>query len=174
MNKIFIRNLLSDPILIPAGLFIFAFSALGAALVSQYGFGLNPCPLCIYQRWPYGIIMVLSALGLLLGLKHKDKAVAALVFACGAMFLAGGLIAAYHTGVEQHWWTSFLEGCAVDFSAAKDLLKQIESASAARCDEIPWSLFGISMAGYNALISLIAAPVVCVCALLIVRRANGF
>lgn len=166
--------MLSNPVLVPAALLIVAGGALGTALISQYIFGLHPCPLCIYQRWPYVIVIGLSALALLMGIKNKDKAVAALVFLCGLCLLAGGFIAAYHTGVEQHWWASFLEGCTVDFSSGKDLLKQIESSRAARCDEIPWSLFGISMAGYNALISFIAAPLTLGASLLIVRRANGF
>lgn len=174
MNKLFNKNTLSDPILIPAGLVIFAASALGAALISQYGFGMNPCPLCLYQRWPYGIIIVLGALGVLMGLKNKDKIAALLVFLCGLALLTGGYIAAYHVGVEQHWWKSFLEGCTVDFGNAADLLKQIESTRAARCDEIPWSMFGISMAGYNALVSFIAAPLTLLSAVLMVRRANGF
>lgn len=169
-----LKNILSHPVFVPAGLLLLAIIALGGAFTSQYAFGLNPCPLCIYQRWPYGIIIILSGTGLLMGLKGKDKAVSGLVFLCGLALLAGGVIAAYHVGVEHHMWKSFLEGCTVDFSNAGDLLKQIEGTKAARCDEIPWSLFGISMAGYNAIISLIAAPLTALSALLIVRKANGF
>lgn len=168
-----LKNLLSHPVLVPAGLLLLAITALGSALTSQYVFGMVPCPLCIYQRWPYAIIIVLSAVALFMGFKKNPKAVSKLVFLCGLALLAGGLIAAYHTGVEQHWWKSFLEGCSVNFDSAGDLLKQIESTVAARCDEIPWSLFGISMAGYNAIFSLIAAPITMISALLITRKANG-
>ncbi len=173
MISFFPKNFISHPVFVPAGLFLLAVSALGFALTSQYAFGLSPCPLCIYQRWPYGIIIGLSLIGVIMGLKKKDKAAAGLVFLCALALLAGGLIAAYHVGVEQHWWKSFLEGCSINFDDSADLLKQIESTKAARCDEIPWSLFGISMAGYNALISLIAAPLTAFSALLIVRKANG-
>lgn len=169
-----IKALMSHPVLVPGGLLLLAVTALGGALISQYVFGMIPCPLCIYQRWPYAIIIALSLPALFMGLKKKEKAASALVFLCGLALLAGGVIAAYHTGVEQHWWKSFLEGCTINFDSAKDLLKQIESTRAARCDEIPWSMFGISMAGYNALISLIAAPLTLIASLLIVRRANGF
>ena len=168
-----LKNLLSHPILVPAGLLLLAVTALGSALTSQYVFGLIPCPLCIYQRWPYAIIIALSIVALFMGLKKNPKAVSKLVFLCGLALLVGGLIAAYHTGVEQHWWKSFLEGCSVNFGSAGDLLKQIESTVAARCDEIPWSLFGISMAGYNAIFSLIAAPLTMLSALMITRKANG-
>lgn len=174
MNNFFNQNPLSHPVLAPAGLLFVAVATLGTALISQYVFGLHPCPLCLYQRWPYAIIIGLSLLALIMGLKNKDKVVSALVFLCGIAFLAGGFIAAYHVGVEQHWWKSFLEGCAVDFSAGQDLLKQIENTQAARCDEIPWSLFGISMAGYNALLSFVAAPLTMLSSLLLIRRANGF
>lgn len=174
MNAFFCKKILSDAVLVPAGLLLLAVTALGGALTSQYAFGMNPCPLCIYQRWPYAIIIALSLLALFMELKKKEKAAAALVFLCGLALLAGGAIAAYHVGVEQHWWKSFLEGCTVSFDNAQDLLKQIESTRAARCDEIPWSLFGISMAGYNAIISLIAGPLTLLSSLMIVRRANGF
>lgn len=174
MTASMFKNLLSHPVLVPAGLFLLAVTALGSALTSQYAFGMNPCPLCIYQRWPYGIIIAISLIALLMGLRKQEKVTAALVFLCGIALLAGGIIAAYHVGVEQHWWKSFLEGCSINFDSAQDLLKQIEGTKAARCDEIPWSLFGISMAGYNAIISLIAGPLTLLSALLIIRRANGF
>lgn len=167
------KKILSHPVLIPSALLLLAVTALGSALTSQFVFGLNPCPLCLYQRWPYVIIIGLSLIALLMGMKKKDKAVSALVFLCSLALLAGGVIASYHVGVEQHWWKSFLEGCSINFDNAQDLLKQIESTKAARCDEIPWSLFGISMAGYNAIISLIAAPLAVLSALLIIRKANG-
>lgn len=174
MITFFCRKILSDAVFVPTGLFLLAVTALGGALISQYVFGMNPCPLCLYQRWPYGIIIALSLLALFMGLRKNEKASAALVFLCGWALMAGGIVAAYHVGVEQHWWKSFLEGCTINFDSGKDLLKQIESTHAARCDEIPWSLFGISMAGYNAIISLIAAPLTLIASLLIVRRANGF
>lgn len=174
MTRFSMKNILSSPLYVSAGLFLLAAGALGFALVSQYGFGLKPCPLCVYQRWPYGIIIVLSLMGVVLSVKRQDKAVSAVVFACGMLLLAGGLIAAYHVGVEQHFWKSFLEGCTVNFDNAADLLAQIEGTKAARCDEIPWSLFGISMAGYNAIVSFVAAPVVMLSAVMMVRRANGF
>lgn len=168
------KMILSHPVLAPFGLLLLSMTALGSALTSQYAFGMTPCPLCLYQRWPYGIIIALSLIALLMGLKKQDKTVSGLVFLCGLALLAGGAIAFYHVGVEQHWWKSFLEGCTINFDNAQDLLKQIEGTKAARCDEIPWSLFGISMAGYNAIISLIAGPITLIASLLIIRRANGF
>ncbi len=169
-----IKKLLSTPLFVSLSLLIAAVGALGSALTAQYAFGLAPCPLCIYQRWPFVIIGVLGLLGILFSLKKQDKRASFAIFLAALAFLAGGMIAFYHTGVEQHWWKSVLEGCTVTFdTSAADLLKQIEGTQAARCDVIPWSLFGISMAGYNAIISLLAAPLYALSALLVVRRANG-
>lgn len=169
-----IKKLISHPLYVNLGLILMGVGALGSALTAQYVFGLAPCPLCIYQRWPFVIIAVLGVLGVVFSLKKQEKKASFTIFLAALAFLAGGMIAFYHTGVEQHWWKSVLEGCTVTFdTAAADLLKQIESTQAARCDVIPWSLFGISMAGYNAIISLLAAPLCALSALLVVRRANG-
>lgn len=170
-----LKNLLSHPVLVPAGLLLLAIVSLGSAFTAQYGFGLEPCSLCLLQRWPYGVIAVLAIAALIAARARHLSIVALLVLLCALSLLVGGIIAAYHVGVEQHWWVSFLEGCAVNLNSASplDLLKQIESTAAVRCDQIPWSLFGISMAGYNALLSLGAAPVTALSALLIIRRRNG-
>ncbi|QQG35810.1 MAG: disulfide bond formation protein B [Micavibrio aeruginosavorus] len=174
MAATWLKNLLSHPVFVPAALFLLVVMSLGSALTAQYGFGMEPCPLCLWQRWPYGIIALLALAALGAARSGHIRFVALLVLLCALTLLAGGVIAFYHVGVEQHWWTSFLEGCAVNLGGtATDFLKQIESTAAARCDQIPWSLFGISMAGYNAIISLTAAPLTALCALLIVRRNNG-
>lgn len=174
MAATWLKNLLSHPVFVPAGLFLLAAISLGSALTAQYAFGMEPCPLCLWQRWPYGMIAMLASAALIAGRGGHIRIVALLVLLCALNLLVGGVIAFYHVGVEQHWWTSFLEGCTVNLGgSAVDFLKQIESATAARCDQIPWSLFGISMAGYNAIISLIAAPLTGLAALLIIRRSNG-
>ena len=74
----------------------------------------------------------------------------------GLTLLTGAAIAAFHVGVEQHWWQGTAECGAVDGAAdsLEALRAQILTAPTVRCDEVPWSLFGISMAGYNFLVSL--------------------
>ena len=77
-----------------------------------------------------------------------------------AAFLIGAGIAAYHVGVEQYWWagTEACTGAATGSARSVDELRaQIMTAPTARCDEIAWSLFGVSMAGYNFLFSLVLA-----------------
>ena len=75
----------------------------------------------------------------------------------GLSLLAGTGIAVFHVGVEQGWWPG-LTSCAGPGAGASlaETLNQAKAGPAARCDEVPWSLFGISMAGYNALISMAA------------------
>lgn len=147
------------PWLAPAG----ALLASAAMLASAWGFqllgGLQPCALCLYQRWPYWIVLGLAAVTLILGKRLGRSGYAALMVAAAATFLAGAGIAGFHTGVEQHWWPG-LQSCggAIHPGASLDDLKrQLLAAPVVRCDEVPWSLFGISLAGYNFLASLIFA-----------------
>lgn len=149
--------------------------ALASAFTAQYAFGLQPCPLCVYQRWPYAIAALLGLFALTHALKKNEKTAALAVFISSIVFLTGALIAAYHVGVEQHWWASFLEGCRADFSAMtpEELLKHLSEKPAVRCDVIAWQMFGISMAGYNAMMSLGLASGCVLSAILITRKANG-
>lgn len=149
----FIKNSLSCPRLMPLTMAIISAMALGMALISQYFFDLQPCVLCIYQRYPYGFVIALGLLGFVISLKNK-KAVSPLMGCIGIAFLINSLIAFYHTGVEQKWWPSHLEGCAVPAMTGDmtDILADIQSRTkAVRCDEIPWSdpILNLSMANYN-------------------------
>lgn len=154
-----------------SALFLMAASAgsLLAAFFFQYVVGLQPCILCIWQRWPYAAVIALTILALTVG-GRAAKLRAALLALCGVVFLIGGGIAVFHVGVEQHWWTG-TPGCGVTATATsiEALRAQIMAAPVVRCDQVAWSLFGISMAGYNILISLVLAAVAFVSA----RRAFG-
>ena len=137
-----------------------------AAFFFQYVIGLQPCILCIWQRWPYAIVIVLAALTLATVRSARLKA--ALLALCGMALLIGGGIALFHVGVEQHWWTG-TPNCGVPATAnsIEAMRAQIMAAPVVRCDQVAWSQFGVSMAGYNILISLALAAV----ALLSARRA---
>lgn len=135
------------------GLLIVAGSvaALAGALISQYGFGLYPCILCLYQRVPYVVAIVLGLLAAFAPYKIARPA----LFASAFVFAVGMVIAAYHVGVEQLWWES-ATGCTFDLKSdmsLDDLRAQIIGAPRALCTDIAWSLFGVSMAGYNVLYS---------------------
>lgn len=154
-----------------SALFLLAASAgsLLAAFFFQYVVGLQPCILCIWQRWPYAVVIVLTILALTAA-SRVPKLRAALLALCGVALLFGGGVAVFHVGVEQHWWTG-TPGCGVTATAdsIEALRAQIMAAPVVRCDQVAWSLFGISMAGYNILISLALAAV----AFLSARRAIG-
>ena len=126
---------------------------LGSALLSQYVGGLQPCVLCIYQRIPYAIAI---ALGLMVFLLASGRGARSLLALAGLVFLAGAAIAAFHVGVEQHWWAGTAE-CGGNIGknlSLEELRAQILDAPIVRCDDVAWSLFGVSMAGYNFLLSL--------------------
>ncbi len=111
--------------------------------------------LCIYQRYAYLGAAAFGLLGLIAGPRGAGRGAA--VALAGLAFLTGAAIAVFHVGVEQHWWRG-TTGChapAFDLNASiADLRKQLLETSFVPCDAVQWSLFGISMAGYNVLASL--------------------
>lgn len=127
----------------------------GAVLLGAYGFeiigGLAPCQLCYYQRIPYVMAIILCA-GALLG-PARAQAISAVLM---INYMAGAGLGIYHAGVEWHWWAgpATCSAGAGSGGSVEALMAQILAAPVVRCDEIPWSLFGISLAGYNALISV--------------------
>ena len=127
-------------------------TALAAALIGQYGFDLQPCVLCVYQRWPYVLVIALC-LG---GLSPLGRSRAGWILLLSALALATDTgIAGYHVGVEQHWWAGSA-GCVGQGGTAQTLealRAQIMATPVTRCDEVAFSLFGVSMAGYNVLFS---------------------
>ncbi len=137
------------------GIFAACAGALGAAYVSQYVFGLEPCVLCLYQRIPYILAGALALLALCLPSDGRRPTL--MITAIGVIFLAGALIAFYHVGVEQHWWAS-VAACGGQLSSDISI-EQLQTALSSKppkpCDEPAFQLFGVSMAGYNSLASLI-------------------
>jgi len=124
---------------VPAGL-------LGGAYISQYGFGLFPCEMCWWQRYAHFGALALALVAFALPRKAWPIMLAALAIGISA------LIGAYHAGVEYHWWQGITH-CASTASAGGDPLEAIMNAPLIRCDQAQWTLFGISLAGFNFLIS---------------------
>ena len=130
--------------------------ALITALIAQYGFGLAPCVLCSYQRIPYVAVLIFGLFALALG-QWDHQGVA---YALGMVFLAGAALAFYHNGVEQQWWaaaTSCGDGGALPTSVRDLRLALREGAMPRVCDDISWSLFGLSITVYNTILSLALA-----------------
>lgn len=151
-----------------------ACAALGGAVLFQYVGGLAPCVLCVYQRYPYGAAALLGLAALLL--KERQARGMALAFAAFAFVVDAG-IAAFHVGVERHWWegTAACTGSLVSGAAGSldALRQQILNAPVARCDRIPWALFGLSLADYNLLIALALAAFSARAAGATFRRGEG-
>lgn len=126
------------------------------ALYFEHGLGLRPCKLCLQQRWPYYVGLPVAALGLAaaaLGARMTARAALAIV---ALLFLAGAGLGAYHSGVEWGLWAgpSDCGGAAAPMGGVGDLLRQLETARVVSCTEAAWRFLGLSMAGWNALISL--------------------
>lgn len=124
---------------------------IGGALTSQYGFGLYPCEMCMWQRWPHYTAIVIATLAFIV-----RPARVPLVALAALAIAVSGAIGAFHAGVEYGWWEG-LTRCATTFGGEGSALDRIMNAPLIRCDVAPWSLFGISLAGWNALFSLGAA-----------------
>lgn len=118
------------------------------ALAFQYIGGMPPCKMCIWQRWPHVIAI---ALGIIVF--FVPKRIIALVSAL--VVLVGAGIGVFHAGVEQKWWQGPTSCTGSGLSATDNLLDMSAPVTLVLCDEIVWDLFGITMAGWNALFSLV-------------------
>lgn len=114
---------------------------------SQYIGGLSPCEMCIWQRWPHLAAIAIAVLAFALP-RREIVALAAIAI------LVSGAIGAFHAGVEYKWWEG-LTRCS-QMSGDRSI-SDIMNTPLVRCDEAQWSLFGISLAGYNAILSSGAA-----------------
>jgi disulfide bond formation protein DsbB len=121
---------------------------LGGALGFQHFGGLPPCEMCMWQRWPHVAALVL-------GLAAFAGPRRVLVALAGVAVLGSAGAGLFHAGVEQGWWegvTACTSTVAVGGST-EDFLKSVMAKPLVRCDVIPWSWLGLSLAAWNALIS---------------------
>lgn len=143
--------------------FVIALATLLGAWYFQFVLGYPPCPLCLQQRIPYYIVIPLS---LLLAIAARAGAPRPLVTAGFVIILAavlcGAALAVYHAGVEWHFWPGPADcsGPLADLNSGGSMLDQLQNPiHVVRCDQAAWRLLGISLAGYNALISLAMAVI---------------
>jgi disulfide bond formation protein DsbB len=143
----------ADNVWLAAALGFAALALILGALGFQYIGGLPPCEMCHWQRWPHIAAAVVGIVGAaLIRLGLVDRSAGNFLVAITALLIAtSGAIGVYHAGVEWHWWPgpSTCTGPAFRFQGTLDL-----NAPVVRCDAAAWRLFGISLAGYNAIISL--------------------
>ncbi len=135
MTKLNAARLLA--LALPAGL-------LAGAYIGQYVFGLYPCEMCWWQRWPHFAALGLALLAFIAPPPRLWIGLAALAV------IVSGVIGGFHAGVEYGWWEG-ITGCAT--MAGVDVMNPA-SAPLIRCDVAPWDLFGISLAGWNFLFSV--------------------
>lgn len=132
----------------------------GALLAGAFAFehvgGLPPCEMCWWQRWAHmaGLAFAIAAFAASRTMPDRGRS---FVWLAGLGILASGLIGAYHAGVEAGIFEGFTQCTARGGGRS---LADIMATPLVRCDEIPWSMFGISMAGWNAILSIISALIV--------------
>ena len=154
-RSLLLEGLPDRPRLLPAAIAAAGFGALALAFASQVWGGLDPCVLCIYQRYAHGAAGGLGLIALALAARPRVRRL--LVGLAGLVFLAGAAIALFHVGVEQHWWRGTAACHAPAFDpdlTLEELREQMLGTRFVPCDVVRWALFGISMAGYNFLFSL--------------------
>ncbi|MES2491815.1 MAG: disulfide bond formation protein B [Pseudomonadota bacterium] len=124
---------------------------LGGAYVSEYGFGLYPCELCWWQRYAHFAALALALAAFALPRSRWPVALAALAIAASAGM---GL---FHAGVEYHWWDGLTACTSTADLGHANPLDAIWAAPLIRCDQPQWTLLGISLAGFNFLLSGLGA-----------------
>jgi disulfide bond formation protein DsbB len=122
------------------------------ALMFQYLGGLQPCELCLAERWPYYGAIAIALGALAAGERGASLGIALLAL----IFLGSAGLAAYHVGVEQQWIAgpTACTGGSSGAKTAEELMKFLSEQQTVRCDEVQWSLAGVSLAGWNLVTSL--------------------
>ena len=151
----------------PALMAALAVTALAAGTIAgawyfQLVLDIRPCPLCLEQRYAYYLAIPLGAL---IALAAGQKAPRAILLAGLALLalaaLGNAVLGTYHSGVEWKFWPGPTEctGPIGNFGTAGNLLERLDTVKVVRCDEVQWRFLGLSLAGYNVLISLLMAAV---------------
>lgn len=147
-QRLLTANLLA--LIVPAAL-------LAGAYAFQYIGGLPPCEMCWWQRYPHFAAVAIALVAALLNAPARIW----LIRLAALAIAVSGAIGIYHAGVELKWWKGVTACTATPITGSmQDILTQVMATPLVRCDEIPWSLFGISLAGWNAIISLVSAGMI--------------
>ena len=141
---------------------LIAAATLAGAWFFQLVLDIRPCPLCLEQRYAYYLALPLGVLTAFAAARHAPRHllmaafVILLVAALGNAYLGG-----YHAGVEWRFWQGPTDcsGPIVDLGSAGNLLQRLDTVKVIRCDEVQWRFLGLSLAGYNVLISLAMAAI---------------
>ena len=152
-----------SPVLSAAlAILVIAAATIAGAWYFQLVLGLQPCPMCLEQRYAYYLAIPLAALTALAAHQNAPRGLVIGGLAILALATLGNAVfGAYHAGVEWKFWPGPADctGPVGNLGSAGTLLDRLDTVKVVMCDEIQWSLFGISLAGYNALISLVMAAI---------------
>ncbi len=163
MKQTWIDRLRGEPAAVAAlAVFVLSSATLAGTWYFQFVLKILPCPLCLEQRIPYHVVIPLSLLMAIAALVRAPQKLLAVGFVVIIVaVLCGAALGFYHAGVEWHFWPGPTDcsGPLSDLTAKGSLLDQLHSVDVVRCDEASWRFLGISLAGYNVLISLALAAI---------------
>ncbi len=162
MNEYIAAARNNPPLAAAALVFAGGLATIGGFFFFQYVLGYPPCPLCLDQRLAFYVSVPLAAL-MWLGAGHgASRKVMVLGFAAIALAMLWNTgLSAYHAGVEWKLWPGPADcsGPINGFGSAADMLQRLQNIRIVRCDQAAWRLFGISLAGYDVLVSLALAAI---------------
>ena len=151
----------TNPALVAAlAITVVAAATLAGAWFFQLVLDIRPCPLCLEQRYAYYLAIPLGLLTAFAATKDTPRAISMAGLALLALVaLANTALGGYHAGVEWGFWPGPTEctGPVIDFGKAGSLFENLDKVKVIRCDEVQWRFLGVSLAGYNVLISLAMA-----------------
>jgi disulfide bond formation protein DsbB len=163
LRMTWLDRLRGDPAAVAAlAIFVLSAATILGAWYFEFVLKLQPCPLCLQQRLPYHVVIPLSLLMAIAALARAPQPLLAVGFtAIMVVMLCGAALGAYHAGVEWRLWAGPTDcsGPITDLTAKGSILGQLNSIHVVRCDEAAWRFLGISLAGYNVLISLLLAAI---------------
>jgi disulfide bond formation protein DsbB len=142
--------------------FVIAAATIGGAWFFQLVLEILPCPLCLEQRYAYYLAVPLAALLAIAAARDAPRPLLLVGLAALALAtLANAGLGAYHSGVEWGFWKGPTDctGPVVNLGSANDLLQRLDTVKVIRCDEVQWRFLGLSLAGYNVLISLLMTAI---------------
>ena len=122
-----------------------------SAFYLEYFHGALPCDLCITQRWFHGAIIAYSLIIILI-IKKTLISKKLLILGGAILWLSSSLAGLYHFGIEMYFWTG-PDGCSSNIEFSKDTLTYLLNKSPIKCDEVFLKIFGLSLAGWNAVTS---------------------
>ena len=142
------------PLQAALGVFILAFATIAGAWVFEWA-GYAPCELCLMQRWAYYAGVPLAALVAIIVARGPRGLAGAGLALLGLLFIGSMIFGAYHAGVEWGFWPgpSGCTGALTKADSMQDFLKQLETTKVVRCDAVAIRILGLSLAGWNAVIS---------------------